>query len=514
MAVGRRTIVVDLDRAGVAALAASVVGGKVSVRAGFTSDYPEDLDRNDARAVGDWLGSQLKEHGLGKGGTIVSLPRSDVVLKRLALPVLSSGDEDLGGMVRLQMSRQLTMPLDSTAIDYLPGSEGSAGRDTMDVLTGAVPNAKVEWCRTVCQHAGLKAERVTLRSLGIASVLSGLSMERGGVVLGIAPCVSSTEFVVADGATLEFVRAEEFRRPADAAPAHEHDRFVDRVATEARRTWMSYRVTHGAEEVETVAVLGDDPLCERLSRRCAEALEIPETPFSSSDRITWPEELAPEQRVSLLPLAGLLSMGGSRSKWPGLDFANPRKAPDRSAKRRQAVLLSLMLLILVGGGGRLLADMELRAEEAQLRNLREQRQDYAQQYMQYILTDARAGHLRAWSQGRADWLSHLARIKADLPETDEGLLDAIDGSLESLNAQYTPEEGYRSQRDIRLRIVGSVARRDVAASLRERLLSSGVYRVSTRGADTGDRFDLQLRTGVYSPDLGGTAEAEENGDQP
>lgn len=514
MAVGRRIIVVDLDRAGVAMLAATVSGGKVTVRAGVAMNYPEDLERNNAQAVGEWLGEQLKEHRLGKGSAIVSLPRSDVVLKRLVLPAVSGADHDLGGMVRLQMSRQLTMPLDSTAIDYLPGQADTAGRETMEVMAGAVPNAKVEWCRNVCQHAGLKAERVTLRSLGIAAVLSDLSLQRGGVVLGIAPCVSSTEFVVADGATLEFVRAEEFHRPPDAAPAHEHDRFVDRVATEARRTWMSYRVTHGAEEVESVAVLGDDPLCKRLSSQCAEALEITETPFSSSERISWPDDLPSEQRVSLLPLVGLLSMAGSRSKWPGLDFANPRKAPDRSAKRRQTVLLSLMMLILVGGGGRILADIEIRAEEARVSNLREQRQDYAQQYMQYILTDARAGHLRAWGQGRADWLSHLARIKADLPETDDGLLDSIEGSLESLNAQYVDGDGYVAQRDIRFRIVGPVARREVAASLRERLLTSGVYRVSTRGADTGDRFDLQLRTGVFSPDLGGAAEAEENGDEP
>ncbi|MDI1290814.1 MAG: pilus assembly protein PilM, partial [bacterium] len=438
---------------------------------------------------------------LGRSRVVFAVSRGDVVLKHLAFPASANASaSDLAGMVRLQMVRQLTMTVEGTAIDFIPLDPRTTDSVARPVLAGAMPAERVDWCRRIAAAAGVKLVRIGLRSFGTAASLASQSQRLDGPVLGVAIGSTSTEFVVVDDGRMVFARAADIARPANPS---EFESFADKVGIEARRTWISYRASMESREPAVAAVLADGDLAKIVAERCGAALSCRGEITAPPESVVIPAELSPSERAAANPLAGLLleQMLGR----PMLDFANPRRMPDRAARKRQLVLAGSLGLILLTGTGYVIRDSSIRSLRGQLTSLQTTEKELKQQMDRMSLVAVRARHATEWRATSVNWLAHLDAVTAAMPDRARARADEITGSLSSgvvfelgadkspLHAKWTP------RRRAVIRLTGSQDDQRSVVELRERLLTGKVYEVESSGPDKADRFGLDLVTGTNSP---------------
>jgi hypothetical protein len=497
----KEVTVIELDGSRLSALAAHVTPGGVDISRWHTAVRPEGVAADNAKAVGEWLGKELKDAGLPRSRVILAMARNDVVLKPLTLPASEEVNEDsIAGAVRLQMVRQLTMSMEGTAIDYTVMPGRAAG--TMGVIAGAMPGPRVQWARDVAAAAGCKLVRIGLRCSGASALLAELSQRRSGPVLGIALGATTTEFVVVEDGQMMLARGAELPRPSEPG---ETEAFVQRLAVEAKRTWMSYRSATPGLEVDLVAVLGDGDLAKQVGAACGVGLNVPgeivPLPTVAARSCNVPEA----DRGTMAALAGLLVEGVVGK--PGLDFANPRKIPDVGARRRQMVLAAALLLIVTGGFGYVASKKSLNSLRAELETLKSEEGRLKKQVDQYLALDARVNHIEQWKNARVDWLPHIRKLSDTLPSPHDSITDEFAGKMIASTfydpkgkTQY-PGGEWGTRVNTVFDLAGKVDHRTIASGLRERLLADKIYTVESRGPDTPDRYSVELATSLRRPEL-------------
>lgn len=522
----RDVVVAAFDGPRLWMVAASVVDGTATVRHGMVLSVPADLDLRDAEAVGRWLRQELARTGAGRAPLVFVVPRHEVVLKRLRLPMPPGGEPELAAMVRLQMTRQLALPVEHAAIDYVivgeqpvgrpdgqpagPGNAGAErGRDAgrgaatrVSVLAAVLAGERVQWYGQVARVAGCRLLHIALRSAGLARVLAESQATGHGTVLGVGLGWASSEFVVVQDGSLVFARSVDvgLGTPTGA----EVEAVVVRLATEAKRTWMSYRVGEESGVVDAVVVVGDEELTGEIGRRCGEALEMPVV--RGDDLSRWPQlppGLSPAERLVFIPLLGVLVEVARRR--PGLDFAHPRRPPDTRASRRQRILIGLLVLILLAGGVWIVASGDLARLDRELQRLGAEGETLAAEYRIYQRDHARLKHLDAWLQARVDWIAHLRFLSDQMPDPREAQLDQVSGRLHSQielvasGGRYDPE-GWRARQWATFALAGRTRDMSVASGVRGRLLASRVFdRVENTGPDAPGTFELEVTTALASP---------------
>lgn len=504
---GRKSVIaIDVDRERLGVAEAMVGDRSVTVKSWLSLVRPESVNFEDAGSVGRWLRGELDRAEVRATRAILAMPRGDVVLKRLSLAgAAAAKPAELGGMVRLQMSRQLTMPPEDAAIDHTApmreaaGAGADAAVQAMSVMAGAMPGERVRWCREVCESAGLKLDRIGLRCYGAAGLLADLSQRRPGALLGVCAGASSVEFVVVEEGQLEFARAIDAPR-AQADP--ETPGYAERVGVEAKRTWMSYRSTRGGGDAEHVVVLGADEAARHLAQQCGAQLERPWELATPPGQVETLASVPPADIPSMHALVGLLleDVGERRT----LDFANPRRAPDPGAARRRNLLLATLGVILVAGGSGVVGKRSLDGYAAQLDQARTREAELRSKLDDLLAQHARLSHVEQWQRARIDWLGYLGVINEQLPEPGQALLDGLDGRLDA-EVQYTPKSTrypdgtWAVRQSATFSIDGRAAGRSVAADLRGRLLDLPFDSVESKGPDVPDRFQYQLTTSTQVP---------------
>jgi hypothetical protein len=235
----------------------------------------------------------------------------------------------------------------------------------------------------------------------------------------------------------------------------------------------------------------------------------PLPPVIASDaRIPEPDALA------AAPLLGLLAEQVMNR--PTLDFANPRRAPDVGAARRQRVLVGVLALILVGGAGIVYATGQLAQLNKELVAEQNRRKELAGQFSQYQKDDARLRHIQTWRSAGVDWLGHATQISENMPDPHQAQLDQFGGrlaaevSLTPKAGRYDPE-GWGLAQAAGFSLAGHVNKREIADDLRLRL-QKFYEKVETKGADVQDRFSFDLMTRNAAPEA--AVAAPQEGDKP
>jgi len=504
-------IAVDVDRERFGVAEAAVSDRAVVVGAWRSFERPGAVSFDDGGAVGRWLRLELDRAGFKASRVILAMPRGDVVLKKLSLPGAPT-DAEIGGMVRLQMSRQLTMSSAGAVIDHTspvpeaaaPEGAGGAPNEAtgpgVSVMAGAMPADRVNWCRAVCEGAGLKLARIALKCHGVAGLLADLSQRRAGALLGVCAGASSVEFVVAEEGQLTFARA------IDAPRAHgevESAGYAERVAVEAKRTWMSHRSTRGGGDAEQVVVLGTDESARQLARLCGAQLERPWELARLPASIELRTEVPAPDTPAFHALAGLLleELGGRRT----LDFADPRRAPDLGAARRRNLLTAALGVILAGGGAFVAADRALSGLDETLDETTAREAELRSQLETMHAQHARLNHLDQWQRARVDWIAYLGVLHEQMPAAGQAILDVMNGKLADADVTFAAK-GQRYQdgawglrQSAVFTMDGRAVGRSVSADMRGRLLDLGFDGVESKGPDVPDRFQFVLTTSQSAP---------------
>lgn len=498
---------------------------RVRVRGWLAAEQPKGIDASDTEKVGDWVASSLKEAGCKARACVIAVPRASVVLKRLTLPAAASGREgDLAGMVQLQMARQLTMPLQGAAIDYVrlnsPESGGGDG-DPTELLAAALPGDYVAHARGVAKKAKLRLRSVALRGEGSATLFAQLSYTQDGPVLGVSVTAQGVELgIVAEGRVV-FSRAVEIKPPTELAG---WAAFTQRVAVEAKRTRVGYRGTGESGDIVCIAVLGDDAMAESVGKSLGDELGLPWQTVRFPNAVELPSEMESQARAVLAPLIGL--MVGAAIDRSTYDFSNPRKAPDTSAQLRQAVLAAAFGFIIFGGGGWVIADQQLRALNGRIKSTKEQSNTLAMQYIRQLRAEARVNHIEKLREPSVDWLDHVYYLSQALPPAELARLESLSGVGRSGVGFFTVGEGGAMSEAKTLQggqwvasggasfTLAGAATREVADELRADVVADNVYELSTRGADVAGKFEYVLKTSGKKPMAVGNAKGETATEKP
>jgi len=494
MAKSRVITAIEVDRWGAAMLTGEVSSGGVRVRGWHVAARPANLRQTDAAALGTWLAGEVRTLGASRGRVVLVVPRHECVLKHLQVPTTPEGTvsaHDLAGIVRLQMIRQLALPLEGTLIDFVPPS-GSNGA----VLAAAMPAERLAWWNDVSISAGIKPSRLTVGSVGASVLLSDLHDRRGGPVLGIRTTPGGVEFLVIESGGLGASRAIDLDRDSFDQP----EGWTSRVAMEARRTWMSHVGARNVE-LDTVAVLGEGPETRALAEQCAQGLSCMPDTVRGLQGQGLPDGVPEKHQGALVALLGLLFEEAAER--PSLDFLHPRRAPDRAAVARKAVLIGSLGLIVLGSLLYVVADQSLSGLGRSLTLAQSERAALETEYAGFLVEHARTSHLEAWRASRVDWVAHLDGLSRVWPTPGSAVLDDLSGRANA-KAEYSPKKGYPDGQWKRPVIAifdfsGKVKDREVSSDLRDRVLRGEVYTVESRGADTPDKFAFRLTTTMPTP---------------
>lgn len=507
---GRPTSVTVVEVEGGRLMAACVSrgggAGELRVRGVLDEAMPEGVSRLSAEEVGRWVGRRLKRAKLGGAGVVVSVPRSEVVLKTLGFAAGPKGrgpsDADMPAMVRLQLSRQVTMPAESAVMDFVrlqrgpvavEGVEGAGvGVGMVGVLAGALSVERVAWYRKMAATARVRLMGLQLRSAGTARCAGGVSSRAVGPVMCVDAGPTSAEYAIVEGGDLVYVRSVALALPGEGEGESGVTEYCRRVAVEAKRTWMSFRATSSAGDLDGVVVLGRGGVSDQVTRRAAESLDLGVRQVEL-DGLASSEV---EASAGVLPLVGL----GARvlEGVAGLDFANAHRAPDPTAGLRAVGLGSALVMVLVVGGGWALTAGRLGEAERRRAAATERRTEAAGAYEALVREHARAGAARAWISAGAGWGAELMPVMSALPEPEDARLDRFEARVEpvvSFRAKSRDYPGtWSGGRAVRVELEGEADDVGLTLAVRQRLLSASPFALDAERPDDGLEFSFSLRS--------------------
>ena len=489
--IGRRpAIVIDLDETRLAAIEC-VVGGGVTLKRTIEARLPEGVAIDDADAVGRWIGQTLDGAKFGRGDVVVSLPRREAVLKGLSFPDTPDARDELVEMVRLQMDRHVSAAVESSAtIDF---AEMRVHDGKLHVLAAALPTQRLEHLRRVFRAAKRGLAGVTLRGFGAARLAEG-----DGAELIVTIGARSAEFAHVSQGRLMFSRAVEIERPTEPGRAIEH--YAEKLAVEAKRTWMGLRVSVDGPSVDRLIVLGAGDVADEVAVRCAHATQLESETRFVAPWLKVGQAAGGDELAGVLPLAGLLCPSAGRH----VDFEHPASPPDRTARTRQVALGGVLALIVLGGGGWVLAQGAIGRLESQVELAQETNREVTQAYGAQLVSRARLAHLRTVREPDVSWLAHIETVASAVAGEPKAILDNFTGTAET-EVRFDPEGtgllggSWNLGRAVAIGISGRGIDGPATARVREALLQGGVYRVQTTGPDGNATFKLRLGSGIAAP---------------
>lgn len=523
----RKVIAIDIGRRRFRALQASRNSDGLTITRTVVDDLPADVTIDDPEALGEWVGERLRTAGFSRAPATVALGREHVGLKRITLP--TTEESELAEMTRLAMLRELPFDAESAVIDYVPVERGGA---STTVLAVAVPRPVIENARRVARAAGLKVERIALRTMGAAALIksevsggrcqvSGEDRSQDSTMAldtcHLTPDTSSSgiaiditgegvEFAVVTGGTIQFSRAAEVPHPQDQLA------IAEAVVTEARRTWMSYRIGDDSPGVERAVIMGERRVSHYAAGPLAEMLKVQVEVLEAHPRVRTAARGRGEVRAGavdmdqLWPLAGLLLEPVLNGRADLVNFARPRKPPDPAAQARTRRLLAAGLALVALLGGFTFARRDLAEKQREAERLTTQSKEGVTGYARYWRDHYRLDHLQQWDSVGVDWLKHASYLSEIAPPPEQVVFDSWTGTLSFPGVTYDAKTGkWAATQEMVIVIDGEALDRKTADGFRDTLMQNPVYTTSTTGADAiGGRrmpfgFTYRLRSLVPAP---------------
>jgi Tfp pilus assembly PilM family ATPase len=398
--------------------------------------------RDDAAALGNAIKAALSSLRISPREAVLSLPRAQVVLRPLEVPVVADIRE-LASIINFQISKDLPFRLEDAAIDFKvlrqiesapsePAPDKSeepapATEKRLEVLVGAVRSDVVEFYRNVSNTAGFKLAALGLRSVAAAFCASRCASSQPSSAL-LLVCVRQDETtieVIADGKLV-------FSRPAaiSVTPSTEQrEAFLQAVEIEVVRSVHSFEGTTLQRPIEKVLVAGgtgfEGAISELLSQRLNLGAQVLDPGVCLEKKVDGSEAVSAVAPIGLALSA--LELGGLP-----IDFANPKKpAAPRNKQREQimvaAVAAITIFLVLFGVRMNLIKKRLKKKQEVQV-----ELTDAEKKLPIYRRLKSQTKVVNGWLAEDQNWLDHLAYLSDVLPGADEIFVTAFTVSPQHL----------------------------------------------------------------------------------
>ena len=422
-------------------------------------NLPAGADRTDAAVLGTAIAKVLDHLKLKPGPVVMGLPRAQVVLKTLLLPVIADVRE-LASVVHLQVGRDLPFRVADAVIDFQvlrqitppapkpdanakpapPTAEPtSAPPPKLEVLVAVARREAVEFYQRVAEAAGLKLVALGLLPSASARCVEACRVaERGQAyaLVSLRPDEISIDIVadqavpfsrgVALGAPLgapplggNSVRPPEGGTPSEVATP---EAFVAAATIEVVRSLHSYGGLGAAVAPSRLLIAGatghEPALVTALAARVS-------TPVALLD--TSALDLPGDSRAHAAGATAAigLSLGFADAGGLPFDFLNPKRPAVQRDLRKIRILTGLaataaLILVVVGVRTWLVGQRQkvLDAVTAEVVAAEKHRPVYRQMISQ-------ANVVNEWVRGERDWLMHYAYLTAVLPRSEEVFLTSL-----------------------------------------------------------------------------------------
>lgn len=432
------------------------------------------IDPYDPQASGAWIGSALKEAGYRSAPVVVCVPRRKVILKSLSLPP-GTAENELVSMVHLQLSKDLTFPVDEAIVDFVTYTRGEPAGDTSsrtsprgtNVVVGAMKRDLVTFFQNQAQAAGIRLHGIGLRSYGNVRYPEYCDVVPKEANAGVISLQGYEVMVdILEGGQLAFSRAAAiepsrvFQQKAGGIVEDAGSGYTSALATEVVRTLQSYSHADRPSKIGRMFVGGatgvEPELVGQLAERLRQPCELLDPPKSMG--LTTAEEVS-AARACMGPI-GLALTACERPRL-AIDFLRPKEPAKKPGDSRVRKLLvgtagvAAMLCVIATSSRYVQSKRQGIPEfERQIAAL-SQKQKAARRD---LLRDKLVGN---WMGERGEWLDHWAYLSAALPSSEDiyvtevrtgakgrlwlslrarsgELLSTLDGQLRAAGYQVSP----------------------------------------------------------------------------
>lgn len=412
-------LALEWDADQISGLVASVSTGSVRVKKCLQFPRPEDWASMTPQAAGAWLKDRLAESGVRAESALVSLPRSDVVMKRLEVPDVA--DDELPTLVKFQAAAKAAQPIDELYLDYIPTQRREGLPREVVVVT--CPKSDGEQIREALSAAGLELASLGVTPVALAEVVARVNTH--------APDDQAATVVISrHGPRLEvFVLLRQVLIFSHATRLREdfstHEQLQATVG-EVSRALVSLRGANAGLKIGQAWLLADPTETAGLTTALKPRLGCDVQMLDPFSTVTLEPPATEPVDVSWFagPIGLLLAKSGA--KIASIDFLAPRQPPvKRDPRRAQFAKIGIAAAVLAGLGllwyvseywrlSTLVADRE--KQKAELTDFVTRGES--------VLKSAEA--VEKWNKGSVMWMDQFTALMEKLPANDRIYLTKLE----------------------------------------------------------------------------------------
>lgn len=398
------------------------------VRSAFSEAVPAGVDVRDPQSMGPFIKKALAEHRIRTRRAIVDIPRQDAVLVMLSLPKGST--DELAAMVHMQVGREMPFARDQAVIDFAV-AKLEDNQSTCEVWASAVRNNLIDHLRQVLSAAGLRAERIGLRSYAnLLAAQSGGELPTRTVMVDVGP--SMTEINVIRDGRLVFSRAAQVSIPpggvtASAPPPVQHTtgeetipfvddhltrpRPMDVLLVEVSRTIEAYRATDPGARIDQIILAGSTGINTEVATAFQTRFGVSTKLFSPPEALRW--EVSGPDATPFSSAVGL-ALSGAGDSLRHFNFAHPKEPEAEHRERVKRVPMVAVAIGLFVAAGLVFAYLPIRSKSEQIEELQEKyAADKADQKRREELSK-QLKDVSDWQAKNVVWLDTIFQISKDI----------------------------------------------------------------------------------------------------
>jgi type IV pilus assembly protein PilM len=437
------------------------------------------VQRDNAESMGGFIRQALAKAKISAKRVVTDVPREEANFYTLRLP--KAPLDDLANMVAYQIPKELPYPVEQAAVDFTCRAEAEQ-EEINDVLVAAVRKERRDFYIQVCEHAGLKLQRLGLRpnanEFAVNALLEATPHER---VLFVDVGPNTTEIDVLHNGRLVFSRAASVTIPGDSEgtdalesegeegtdedesfslsltgdqPAATLDAVVSELMIEVTRSIEAYRVTDASARLDHAVIGGSSEIEEALADAIEKQYRISAQPYNPASCFGWDADRG-AAAGAFAPTLGLM-LAQTAPPHRRFDFLHPKKAETRAQRRiKRAPIAAVVAFLFITAGFVFYALYVKPAYErqAELQATAEELEDILEEHRQFERTVAA---LEQYEQQQIVWLDKLYALVEELPDEKQIVIKNVD----------------MSQKDHRMRFPYRAADSYVASNLLEALDAS------------------------------------------
>lgn len=445
----KRIVAVDWDDRTLRVVHALLAKRSVKIDRMLSVKVPAGVDPANPEQMGSHIRRTLSQEGISTRQAVVDIPRDQVILKTLTLPV--GKPEDLPGMVEIQIAKELPFPAAEAVIDFAqapPDPQSATG----EVLVAAIRREVLEQYEATLAAAELRLDRIGLRpyanKVTVCELLKHALPERV-LFIDVRPTFMEID-VLRDG-VLAFSRSASvavpqgvaeprplsIRRPpvtesrdgeggdAEGAPEPSTlDAVLHSLLLEVTRSIEAYRVNDPGAMIDHVVIGGDVGVEEALAEAIQRRLDLNVELYNPAATFGWdPDEGA---GASAFAASLGLVLGYSEDGALHFDFLHPKKTVSVTQERlRKAPMVAAVAALFLAAAGVALGYYTKKPREklAWLEEKIETLRSRRSANKEFLST---IEEVRAFDEGQLVWVDELYDVISLLPENDELLVRHVD----------------------------------------------------------------------------------------